>query len=131
MEKDLIIKAMECCNTNSEIDCRDCPYRNKEIDLYDGCVNTLVKDALALIKQLTEENERLKGTITQLGKNNDEIARVYPLAIKEAKADTARTIQNKLRGVAFVDATFMGKPNVVTMDDVDRIISDILEGNGD
>ena len=46
--------------------------------------------------RLTEENVRLKQTITQLGKNNDEIARVYPLAIKEAKADTVREMQEEL-----------------------------------
>ena len=50
-----------------------------------------------LTEDLRGENERLQQTISQLGKNNDEIARVYPLAIKEAKADTVRKMQDELK----------------------------------
>lgn len=60
LKREQIIKALECCRTNSEMDCIDCHYRNKGNDLYDGCVNTLLVDALSLIKELTEEVESLK-----------------------------------------------------------------------
>lgn len=53
MERNDIIKALECCCGIRE--CRDCPYT--EID---DCAKQNTKDVISLIKQLTEENERLK-----------------------------------------------------------------------
>ena len=83
--------------------------------------------------RLREENERLKSVEFTCGFIKPHKVLECPIfdEIVITKADTARTILSELRKVAFVDATFMGKPNVVTMDDADRIISDILEGNGD
>lgn len=54
-----IIKALECCKTPLASDCEACEYTGKclENGEYMGCVNLLVADALALIKELTEENE--------------------------------------------------------------------------
>ena len=88
MERDDIIKALECCTKDG---CTSCPHFKKV-----PCQKPLMQNALSLIKELTEENERLNQIITQLGKNNDEIARVYPLAIKEAKADTVRKMHEKI-----------------------------------
>ena len=48
-----IIKALECCTSRS---CgADCPYYDTEL-----CQVAIMRDALALIKELTEENERLR-----------------------------------------------------------------------
>ena len=106
-----IKKALECC-TKAELCNDECPY-----DSFAHCMRKMTRDTLSLINELTEEltkketeynelyeltedlqkeNERLQQTISQLGKNNDEIARVYPLAIKEAKADTVRKMQERL-----------------------------------
>jgi hypothetical protein len=67
MERDLIIKALECCVTTSAGDCENCGYRGKSHDNFITCTNCLIADALALIKsqeqkskELTEENERLR-----------------------------------------------------------------------
>lgn len=57
--KDEIIKALERCKTSSPEDCIECPYRNKGNSLYTGCVNTLVKDTLALINELTAKNDAI------------------------------------------------------------------------
>jgi hypothetical protein len=84
-----IKKALECCKTPLASDCENCSYTGKRLEdgVYEGCVNCLVGDALALItsqeqkiaelteefavkvvtlieldkqiKRLTEENERL------------------------------------------------------------------------
>ena len=92
LKRDDIIKALECCANKAEgCLCSDCPFVRSRY-----CTNRLRENALLLIKELTEENERLNQTITQLGKNNDEIARVYPLAIKEAEANTVRKMQGIL-----------------------------------
>ena len=57
MEKELnreqIIKALECCDYG---DCYPCPYRSIGV----GCVQEAQSKALALINELTEENERLR-----------------------------------------------------------------------
>ena len=71
MIREQIIKALECCTRTrksfDDIPCRDCPHN--ECNLVGGtserqttgtCQWWLRKDALALIKELTEENERLE-----------------------------------------------------------------------
>ena len=74
MERDLIIKALECCVTDS---CFSCPY--DDVGVYSQCVPALLKDALSLInsqerriKELTEENKawqkQLISTEEQAGK---------------------------------------------------------------
>ncbi len=56
MEKEQIIRALECCTSGKP--CRECEYKDKSKDTF-GCRKKCLKDALALIKELTEENERL------------------------------------------------------------------------
>lgn len=76
-----------------------------------------IEECKTLIEELIGENERL-------GIENFDLI----CELSRIKENTARAFQNKLREVAFVDATFMGKPNVVLMDDVERIIEKIIEG---
>lgn len=54
LKRDEIIKALECCLEDG--DCTLCPLINVA-----SCPQTLNENALALIKELIEENERLKG----------------------------------------------------------------------
>ena len=68
MEREQIIKALECCHTAFIADCKQCTYKGKadnEEDLGITCLNVLMKDALALIKELTEENKRLREELKQ------------------------------------------------------------------
>ena len=57
LNREQIIKALECCVTQG-VACRTCPL------IYDKrgarCYAYLKQDALSLIKELTEENERLR-----------------------------------------------------------------------
>ena len=48
-----IIKALECCSKGT---CMACPLKED----YSPCLNTVAYSALSLIKELTEENERLR-----------------------------------------------------------------------
>ena len=50
MDRDQIVKALECSGT-----CRSCPY-NEVV----GCIRKREEDALALIRELMAENDRLK-----------------------------------------------------------------------
>ena len=55
MSDNEIIKALECCQTNDESKCVDCPY-------CDDCVekNNVVADTLDLINRQQEEIDKLK-----------------------------------------------------------------------
>ena len=55
LNREQIIKALECCSSPSIRDCQECPY-NKIND----CFRLVYKNSLSLIKELTEENERLR-----------------------------------------------------------------------
>ena len=57
LNRDQIIKALECISNTGDVLCAGCDYRK-----YDGlaCHRIGAKNALSLIKELTEENERLK-----------------------------------------------------------------------
>ena len=71
MEKEQIFKALECCTrgrkSNEDVPCPECPYNEcnivggtRERQTSGTCQSWLMKDALAIIKELTEECEKLK-----------------------------------------------------------------------
>ena len=94
-----IKKALECCHSCNEADGKNCGYRQKAEgveDLYISCTNVLIADALALIisqgqriKELTEENERVK-----LEYAGFEAGAKH--AVSFVKADTVRKMQERL-----------------------------------
>ncbi len=58
MDKEKVIKGLECCAFN-HVDCYklyDCPYKNAENNDTAVCVDILMRDALELIKDLENEN---------------------------------------------------------------------------
>ena len=57
MDREKIIKALECCANN---DCTQCHYHKQE----DECVDLLAYNTLSLIKELAEDNEYLKTALT-------------------------------------------------------------------
>ena len=67
MEREKIIKALECCISGYCID-QKCPLFNwDDEDDISKCTSKLSKNALALIKELTEENKKL----TSIGISKD------------------------------------------------------------
>ena len=82
MERDLIIKALGICSTTG--DCPNCSY-NDDTSL---CINRIIKDALSLIKELTEENERLENV-------NKALKRLYLNTHKENDAWQKELIRQK------------------------------------
>ena len=61
-ERENIIKALECCGVSSELRVctADCPYFSIPLEDVDNCNDVLARDALVLIKELTEENKDLE-----------------------------------------------------------------------
>lgn len=74
MNREQIVKALECC---SKDDCDNCP------NYFGNCYANLAGEALSLIKELTEENERLQ-------KAND-VLLLMP-SVADVKSDTVRKI---------------------------------------
>ena len=94
MEREQIIKAMECCYDNN-LSCLDCPFQ--ATDKFLECSN-LVNSALSLIKELTEENERLKSVEFTCGFVKPHKVLECPIfdEIERAKADTVRKMQAEI-----------------------------------
>ena len=124
MERDLIIKALECCYDNN-LSCIDCPF--VEADKFFECSNLTIS-ALSLIKELTKENERL------INAGFDTVDYAID-KIKQERADTVRKMQERLKQ-AICDNTYPdfnkdGKPvnvwNAKTgYDLIDQIAKEII-----
>lgn len=80
LNREQIIKALECCHLKSE-DCISCPF----VLLGENCAN-LEKDTIALIKELTEENEELKSDLKYV---EEEYDRVYEQAEADIRGNIA------------------------------------------
>lgn len=91
MERDNIIKALECCITDS---CFSCPYDN--VGVYSQCMPILLENALTLIKELTEENKRLE---EKADRHLDNLKAVLDERSENTiVADTVRKMQERLKG---------------------------------
>jgi hypothetical protein len=136
LNKEQIIKALECCASEKYI-CEQCPIEQKIKDDCE-CGEVVARNALALIKELTEENERLraekeaenKELFHRWKKIADETADRYEGLYQDAKkslvASTVRNMQERLRArrVSYGNITF----KVVPIDDIDQIAKEMVEG---
>ena len=104
LNREQIIKALECCTRgrgeNGEIPCPDCPY--EECNIVGGtserqtkgtCGYWLKVDALSLINELTEENERLRAEISVKKKLLDKSVEVED----KVKAGTVRKMSKRIK----------------------------------
>lgn len=115
-----IIKALECCYTNN-LYCSDCPFL--DTGKYIEC-SSLAISALSLIKELTEENERLNGAVEMYEEERKYHFEMSRKKIAEAKADTVRKMQTEIEarcikgGIypAFVKST------------IDKVAEEIIKG---
>ena len=69
MEKEKIIKALECCIIQCAT-CRECPLFHQR-DKHGFCYSTLKREALALTKELTKENERLSTALANYDRQTE------------------------------------------------------------
>ena len=91
-----------------------------------------MQDALSLINELTEENERLR-----IENGKDKLwerllkAEGYKEYVDKAKADTVRKVVERLRAVAYQSSDWShgGHPMVVELDDIDQIAEEMIGGN--
>jgi hypothetical protein len=83
LNREQIIKALECCHSSAIADCKQCPYKGKadfEEDLGITCLNVLIKDALFLIKELTDKcnglEKHLEVSVDEQARLNEENERL-------------------------------------------------------
>lgn len=96
-----IIKALECCKDRACVE--SCTRLCNNIPMEDDCRLNLIHDALVLIKELTDENERLNKLREKELLDNATVLGNYCRMInairKEAdqtKAETVRKMQEKI-----------------------------------
>ena len=122
LNREHIIKALECC-VNPEECCEDCILLEDR-----NCGVNLLKNALSLIKELIEENERLRNRVVckvvipdeKLEEIKNECLEKVELDIKAIQADTVREMQERVLKVT--------KPlNAVGVGFLETVLEDIAE----
>ena len=122
LNREQIINALECCLVESN--CRGCPLHHQyETD----CLKYAGEKALKLIKQLTEENERLRGIIEEARGYKDELERILPCAFANEKADALNTLQTMfaMRFGTYTDKDMTPISEVFRL--LDKFIKEMLE----
>ena len=152
MEREQVIKALECCNRGTTEDCAKCPRFDDRTLSTEDCMECLMRDALSLIKELTEENERQRSEISVKRKLLDEaevrmdcleeVNKVLQADICNAtmnlehltkenerlRADTVRKMQERLDKHFCHDPAFLGVEQRLIMDVIDQIAKEMVEG---
>ena len=119
LNREQVVKALECCT--SEQGCGGCPYYPTLI----GCSRQAMSGALALIRELTEENERLRAEAENqsvLWKQHFES--IYETAKGTVKADTVRKMQERLKKAFNFGHTIFEKS---ICDIIDQVAKELLE----
>lgn len=99
LNRDQIIKALKWC---SELRlCVDCPMRAEGYFSHSGnaCRQALMENALALIKELTAENERLRAEVVAKEAEYDDMLHQrdsVEKALETAEVNTARKMMEKI-----------------------------------
>lgn len=128
LNREQIIKALaRCCDQTKE--CHGCEFKGMYgEELY--CFDYIKQNALALIKELTEENERLKSVEFTCGFVKPHKVLECPIfdEIARTKADTVRKMQERLKE-HFDTYTDEGEATALYMRKlIDQIAKEMLEG---
>lgn len=126
--KDDIIKALECCSPIGSESCDGCPLREECED--SPLASVMAERALELIKDLVEENKRLREIPEQLYKEmSDRISEERKI---ERKLTLRRVHANLLRYTENVGECSIDNPPaetylVVREENIDQVINEMLE----
>jgi hypothetical protein len=131
MEREQIIKALECCYDNN-LCCLDCPYQDS--DKFNECAGLTI-NALSLIKELTDENESLAKSVNEasdlirklradkkeLTVVNERLKKALNTDISIVRVSRGSGKTNHLREVARI------RMDAVRADTVNKMYSDLYE----
>ena len=117
LNREQIIKALECCTSCS---CGvDCPYYDSTL-----CQYHIMRDALSLIKELTEENERLRADNEIKSQKRANIFEIVN-AFERGRTDGVRKMQERLINYESYDNG--GGNYVVSVDDIRTVAKEMLK----
>jgi hypothetical protein len=115
-EREEIIKALECCSVWEN--CDGCTYRNS-VAL--GCTSKMMRAALALIKELTEENEQWRNDWERNQSQREE-------AYEKLESDTMRKFADYLEKQSFTCDPDNGFSfDAIDVDELDDYVKEFLE----
>ena len=121
--------SLECCHSTNIADCRNCAYRDKETEF--GCTNLLVKDALSLIRELIEENEKLRAENAEQDQSIINALMRMGEIRRETKIHTTQEMQKLFE--ERLDISVCGysteEVRLDCFDTLERIAIEILEGD--
>jgi hypothetical protein len=101
LNREQIIKALECCITKHHENCCNLGKWHEEWN----CMTDLMKSALSLIKELSEENERLRKvlftdiSVVRVSRGSGKTAHLREIGqikVDAIRADTVRKMQEKV-----------------------------------
>lgn len=120
LNREQIIKALELHSQKAKPCLDECSYAHRHY-----CGSEMAKDALSLINELTEENERLKSVEFTCGFVKPHKVLECPIfdEIEKAKADTVREFAERLTTCFCPDADYSGY-------DIKRVIEQIVNDMG-
>lgn len=127
LNKEQIIQALGCLNDKHDRICDICPVYKLTDRGYSSCRHVILDEALALIKELTEDNENLNETISSLLET-----------IKSIRADTVREMAERwkerlpqlLMDCPYLDVLneeFWLSAAYELFEDIDQITKEMLE----
>lgn len=98
-DREQIVKTLECHASGKLVECERCPL--DKAHLFNAtCVQAMCENALALIKELTEENEKLNERLDREARCQcDLCGQIVNLRddVKYIKADTVRKFLDKFK----------------------------------
>ena len=127
LNREQIIKALECCIIQ-HTECRKCPLLYTACES-GACYKQAKIDALSLINELTEENERLRDLCDEVAMYNEGFEKDNALLrqdLKTVKADTVRKMQEMLKPI-FVDKSYTLYTGACVHHTIDQITKEMLE----
>lgn len=97
MEREQIIKALECCAVGTTDECKKCPRHHIRTLTDEECMEGLIRATLILIDGLTEDNERLNGKVAEYEEERKYHFEMSRKRIAEAEADTVRKVLARIK----------------------------------
>ena len=167
LKRDEIIKALECCTrgrkNKEDYPCDECPYNEcnivggtSERQVKGTCQGWLMKDALSLYKELTEESQKwqkgyecvdaacreLSSKCDELTEENERLNKevdrlsqvvlnhegITEMEVEEAKIDTVRKMQERLKKGLLDTASLFTQQRYIVDDVIDQIAEEMLGG---
>jgi hypothetical protein len=135
-----IKKALECCSSSDGVSACEsgCPYWGGD---YDTCPciedpNFIVKNALALIKELTEENEGLHASCTELTQECKKWQSRLEIECEHTEKITVRKMRKSLYDefLKIARCQVADEPNMRSCEVfaiLDKIANELLEGSNE